>query len=515
MVGIVYSAALSGVDGIIVTVEAKSTSSQDPKLEIIGLPDAAVKEAAQRVFSAANSSSISFGSNIMTVNLAPAYIRKEGSAYDLPILLSCICALGSASFDLSEKCFLGELSLTGALRPVRGVLSMAIAARDNGFKEIYVPEENAPEAAAARGIKVYPVKNVSDLLMHLDGAKTLEECLFDEEAFRISSMSCEIDMSDVKGQSFAKYAMEIAAAGNHNILMIGPPGTGKSMLASRLSTILPPLTLNESIETTKVYSISGLIKPSQSLITLRPFRTPHHSVSAAGLAGGGRNPIPGEISLAHNGVLFLDELPEFDKNAMEILRQPLEEKRVSITRVNGKIEFPSAFMLVAAMNPCKCGFFGHPTKQCTCSLNSRRQYVSRVSGPLLDRIDIQVELRPLEYDTLTDSSESEKSADIFKRVMRARNFAAKRFENVFISGTPVTSNSMMNGTLVRKFCILDDKGSVVLKRAYETLGLSARGYDRILKIARTVADFDESEVITSNHVAMAIQLRTLDRNYWE
>ncbi len=515
MVGIVYSAALSGVDGIIVTVEAKSTSSQEPKLEIIGLPDAAVKEAAQRVHSAAHSSSISLKNNLLTVNLAPAYIRKEGSAYDLPILLACVCSLGDGRFNLSGKCFLGELSLTGALRPVRGVLSMAIAAREKGFKEIYVPAENAPEAAAAGGIKVYPVRNVSELLKHLEGASNLDECIFDEDEFMISSMANELDMSDVKGQGFAKYAMEVAAAGNHNILMIGPPGTGKSMLASRLSTILPPLSLNESIETTKIYSISGLLKPSQSLIASRPFRTPHHSVSAAGLAGGGRNPMPGEISLAHNGVLFLDELPEFDKTAMEILRQPLEEKSVSITRVNGKTEFPCSFMLVAAMNPCKCGFFGHPTRQCTCSVNARRQYVSKVSGPLLDRIDIQVELRPLEYDTLSDKSESEKSADIFKRVMKARKFASKRFEDVYISGVPVTSNSMMNSSLVRKFCVLDDKGSAVLKRAYESLGLSARGYDRILKIARTVADFDESDIISSNHVAMAIQLRTLDRNYWE
>jgi magnesium chelatase family protein len=322
-------------------------------------------------------------------------------------------------------------------------------------------------------------------------------------------------MSDVKGQQFAKHALEIAAAGNHNILMIGPPGTGKSMLASRLSTILPPLTLNESIETTKVHSVAGLLKPSQALITSRPFRAPHHSVTVAGLAGGGRVPKPGEISLAHNGVLFLDELPEFDKNVMEILRQPIEEKTVSITRVNGKTEFPCSFMLVAAMNPCKCGFYGHPTKQCTCSVNSRRMYVSKISGPLLDRIDIQVELRPLEFEQLSDTSVGEKSAEVFKRVTKAREFAKKRFENLSVGGVPVTSNGMMNGNMVRRFCVLDEKGTAVLKRAYESLGLSARGYDRLLKIARTVADFDESEVIGSSHIATAIQLRTLDRNYWD
>ena len=515
MVGIVYSAALSGVEGIVVTVEAKSYSSQEPKLEIIGLPDAAVKEAAQRVYSAAHSSGVSIKNSLITVNLAPAYIRKEGSAYDLPILLACFFASRENNVDLSDKCFLGELSLTGSLRPVRGVLSMAIAAREAGFKEIFVPVENAPEAAAAGDIKVFPVKNFVELLRHLSGDIELEECFFDVEEFKLSSMCCELDMADVKGQNFAKYALEVAAAGNHNVLMIGPPGTGKSMLASRLSTILPPLSLDEAIETTKIHSVSGLLKPSQALVTSRPFRSPHHSVSAAGLAGGGRVPKPGEISLAHNGVLFLDELPEFDKTAMEILRQPIEEKTVSITRVNGKTDFPCSFMLVAAMNPCKCGYYGHPTKQCTCSVNSRRQYVSKISGPLLDRIDIQVELRPLEFDLLSDKTIGETSADIYQRVMKAKNFAAKRFENISVGGIKVTSNSMMNGTLVRKFCILDEKGTAVLKRAYETLGLSARGYDRLLKIARTVADFEESEVIGSSHVAMAIQLRTLDRNYWD
>ncbi len=515
MVGIVYSAALSGVEGLVVTVEAKASPSQEPRLEIIGLPDAAVKEAAQRVYSAAHSSGIAVKHNLLTVNLAPAYIRKEGSAYDLPILIACVYASKENKIDLSGKCFLGELSLTGALRPVRGVLSMAIAAKENGFKEIYVPAENAPEAAAAGDIKVYSVRNVSELFKHLEGEASLEECVFDEEAFRVSSMTSELDMSDVKGQGFAKYALEIAAAGNHNVLMIGPPGTGKSMLASRLSTILPPLSLDEAIETTKIHSVSGLLKPSQSLVTARPFRSPHHSVSAAGLAGGGRVPKPGEISLAHNGVLFLDELPEFDKTAMEILRQPIEEKSVSITRVNGKTEFPCSFMLVAAMNPCKCGYYGHPTKQCTCSANSRRQYVSRISGPLLDRIDIQVELRPLEFELLSTQKTGEGSAEIYARVMRAREFAKKRFENVTVGGVPVTSNSMMSGLFVRKYCVLDEKGTAVLKRAYESLGLSARGYDRLLKISRTVADFEESEIIRSTHVATAIQLRTLDRNYWD
>ncbi len=515
MVGIAYSAALSGVDGIVVTVEARFTPAPDQKLEIIGLPDAAVKEAAQRVYSAAHSSGVPLKAGNITVNLAPAYIRKEGSAYDLPILISGICASTERQMDLSGKCFLGELSLTGTLRPVTGVLSMAIAARDQGYKELYVPFENAPEAAAARDIKVYPVKNVEELLKHLNGERKIDECVFNEEEFNASTLACEIDMSDVKGQQFAKHALEIAAAGNHNILMIGPPGTGKSMLASRLSTILPPLTLSESIETTKVHSIAGLLKPSQALITARPFRAPHHSVTVAGLAGGGRVPRPGEISLAHNGVLFLDELPEFDKNVMEILRQPIEEKTVSITRVNGKTEFPCSFMLVAAMNPCKCGFYGHPTKQCTCSATSRRMYVSKISGPLLDRIDIQVELRPLEFEQLSDSSVGEKSADVFKRVTKAREFAKKRFENLNVGGVPVTSNGMMNGNMVRKFCVLDEKGTAVLKRAYESLGLSARGYDRLLKIARTVADFDESEIIGSSHIATAIQLRTLDRNYWD
>ncbi len=515
MVGITYSAAISGVEGIIVTVEARSSASSDPKLEIIGLPDAAVKEAVQRVYSAAHSSGIHLRQNLLTVNLAPAYIRKEGSAYDLPILVSCAVASDKNRIDLTGKCFLGELSLTGALRPVRGVLSMAIAARDKGFKEIYVPVENAPEAAAAGNIKVFAVRNVAELFKHLEGEIALNETVFDEEEFRTSALSYELDMADVKGQEFAKYALEVAAAGNHNVLMIGPPGTGKSMLASRLSTILPPLSLGESIETTKIHSVAGLLKPSQSLVTTRPFRSPHHSVSAAGLAGGGRIPKPGEISLAHNGVLFLDELPEFDKTAMEILRQPIEEKTVSITRVNGKTEFPCSFMLVAAMNPCKCGYYGHPTKLCSCSANSRRAYVSKISGPLLDRIDIQVELRPLEFELLTDKTAGESSAEVFKRVMKARDFAKKRFENVYIGGVPITSNSMMTGNMVRQYCVLDNKGTAMLKRAYDSLGLSARGYDRLLKIARTVADFEESEIISSAHVALAIQLRTLDRNYWD
>lgn len=500
------SQGIFGLNTFDVIVEA-DLSNGLPRFDIVGLPDTAVKESRDRVRASIKNCGFTFPSSRITVNIAPADIKKEGSIYDLPVLIAMLKASGQIKANIDDYSFIGELSLNGEIRPTNGVLPMVIQAKESGVGSIIIPFDNACEGSIVKGIDVLPAKNIIEILAHLSGERLITPAYNEPDSEEIASDN--VDFSDVKGQHDAKRALEIAAAGGHNVIMIGPPGTGKSMLAKRMSTILPEMTFDEQIEATKIYSVAGELSKGIRLIAKRPFRSPHHTISAQGLTGGGATPKPGEISLAHNGVLFMDEFPEFDRRAKESLRQPLEEGRVTISRASGTVTYPSNLMVVAATNPCPCGYFGHPTKACTCSESARKRYREKISGPILDRIDIHIEVQAIDYEQLSGKQKEETSAEIRERVNSARKIQNKRFE-----GTDISCNAKMTPRATREFCILTDEADELLKQSFDSMGLSARAYDKILRIARTIADLDGSEKIDFEHIAEALQYRSLDRKYW-
>lgn len=506
----VYAAALQGIDATIVTIEVNS--SRGIKFFLVGLPDSAVKESHERIISALQVNGYRFPSRQIVVNMAPADIRKEGSAYDLPLAIGILASAGEVSEEkLSKYLIMGELSLDGSLQPIKGALPIAISARAQGYEGFILPKQNAREAAVVNNLNVYGVENIKEVIEFFNGERELEPTIVNtREEFYQHQSNFPFDFADVKGQENVKRALEVAAAGGHNVIMIGAPGSGKSMMAKRLPSILPPLSLGESLETTKIHSVAGKLSKNDSLIATRPFRAPHHTISQVAMVGGGSNPQPGEISLAHNGLLFLDELPEFNRSVLEVLRQPLEDRHISISRAKYSLDYPASFMLVASMNPCPCGYYNHPTKACVCNPGQVHRYLNRISGPLLDRFDLQIEIVPVPFEKMAEQKQADNSATIRERVIKARKIQEERFAN----HPGVYCNAQMESRLLHQYANPDEKGLNLLRTAMTRLNLSARAYDRILKVARTIADLEASEAIQPNHIAEAISYRNLDREGW-
>lgn len=510
----VFGAAVQGIDAKLITIEVNC--SRGIRFLLVGLPDASVKESHERIVSALQVNELKFPRQQIVINMSPADIRKEGSAYDLPLAVGILAASGSVKHDrLGRYLMMGELSLDGSILPLKGVLPMAIMAKENGFDGFVLPAENAKEAAVVDGLKVHGVHSIREVVAFFNDERELEQVRVDlEEEFVRQKLAFEMDFSEVKGQESVKRALEVAAAGGHNAVLVGPPGSGKSMLAKRMPSILPPLTVEEALETTKIHSVAGRAALNRSLMLHRPFRAPHHTISDVAMVGGGAYPQPGEISLAHNGILFLDELPEYSRNVLEVMRQPLEDRKITVARAKYTVDYPASFMMISAMNPCPCGYYNHPTRECVCTPGAVFNYLNRVSGPLLDRIDLQVEIVPVPFDKIASRGSAERSEDIRRRVIQARERQAKRFKSERENGAGVYCNAQMSGRLLRTYAVPDKEGLKLLRAAMEQRSLSARAYDRILKVSRTIADLEDCDEIRPVHIAEAINYRNLDSDRW-